>query len=110
MPSLVFRSRALAAALLGSALLVGCMSSTPPSSPGPSMTPSSELTASGSPSVEPSPSEVAIAWRQLAPTGGPVPREDHTWTVDDDGAVAYLFGGRDATGPGTLDDFWAFDL
>ena len=75
------------------------------------MTPSSEPTASGSPSAEPSPREVVTAWRQLAPAaGGPIPREDHTWTVDGEGEVAYLFGGRNATGPGTLDDFWAFDL
>lgn len=111
MPSLVLRTRVLSSALLGSALLVGCMPSTPASSPRPTMTPSSEPTASGSPSAEPSPSEVVTAWRQLAPAaGGPIPREDHTWTVDGEGEVAYLFGGRDATGPGTLDDFWAFDL
>ena len=39
---------------------------------------------------------------------GPAPREDHTWTVAEDGRTAYLFGGRD--GATVLDDLWAFDL
>jgi len=44
----------------------------------------------------------------LEPRGArPSAREDHTWTVSDDG-VAYLFGGRaDATVHG---DLWAYDL
>jgi hypothetical protein len=41
---------------------------------------------------------------------GPRPgaREDHTWTVAEDGVTAYLFGGRD--GGTAFDDLWAFDL
>ena len=38
----------------------------------------------------------------------PAAREDHTWTVDEAGAVAYLFGGRD--GSTVHGDLWAFDL
>jgi hypothetical protein len=36
-------------------------------------------------------------------------REDHTWTLDGDGATAYLFGGRTADNT-ALDDLWAYDL
>ena len=39
---------------------------------------------------------------------GPAPREDHTWTVAEDGRTAYLFGGRD--GATVFDDLWSFDL
>jgi hypothetical protein len=39
---------------------------------------------------------------------GPAPREDHTWTVAEDGRTAYLFGGRD--GATEFDDLWSFDL
>ena len=39
---------------------------------------------------------------------GPAAREDHTWTVAEDGRTAYLFGGRD--GATLFDDLWSFDL
>ncbi len=40
-----------------------------------------------------------------------MPREDHTWTVDANGEIAYLFGGRDdASGYGAYADLWAYDL
>jgi hypothetical protein len=39
---------------------------------------------------------------------GPAAREDHTWTVAEDGRTAYLFGGRD--GATVFDDLWSFDL
>jgi hypothetical protein len=39
---------------------------------------------------------------------GPAAREDHTWTVAEDGRTAYLFGGRD--GGTEFDDLWSFDL
>lgn len=42
------------------------------------------------------------------PSGGPAAREDHTWTVEPTGMVAYLFGGRD--GATVFDDLWRFDL
>jgi hypothetical protein len=37
-----------------------------------------------------------------------VAREDHTWTVDEAGEVAYLFGGRD--GETVFGDTWAYRL
>jgi hypothetical protein len=50
-----------------------------------------------------------LEWRPIT-TGGtsPAAREDHTWTVDGDRRIAYLFGGRTADGPS--DELWAFDL
>ena len=39
---------------------------------------------------------------------GPSAREDHTWTVNGAGDVAYLFGGRDSDGPSN--ELWAFNL
>ncbi|HJP72175.1 MAG TPA: kelch repeat-containing protein [Candidatus Limnocylindria bacterium] len=58
------------------------------------------------------PSQTAVAaepmkWTQLD-VDAPAAREDHTWTVDGDGRVAYLFGGRD--GSTAFDDLWAYDL
>ena len=47
-------------------------------------------------------------WEQLTADAGPRPREAHSWTVDGDGAVAYLFGGR--AGDTVYGDLWAFDL
>lgn len=72
---------------------------------------------SASPTVVASPSPSAFAtrapagWREL-PARGVIPagREDHTWTVDAEGRLAYLFGGRDDTGPGVYGDLWAYDL
>jgi hypothetical protein len=49
----------------------------------------------------------APRWDRLTGDGPPA-REDATWTVDADGAAAYLFGGRD--GQRTFDDLWRFDL
>lgn len=49
------------------------------------------------------------AWAQVAPGGDqPAAREDHTWTVDEGGAIAYLFGGRD--GSTVHGDIWAYGL
>jgi N-acetylneuraminic acid mutarotase len=42
------------------------------------------------------------------PASGPAAREDHTWTVDIDGRIAYLFGGRE--GGTVFGDLWAYDL
>ena len=39
---------------------------------------------------------------------GPTAREDHTWTGDATGDVAYLFGGRDGTI--LFGDLWAYEL
>jgi hypothetical protein len=48
------------------------------------------------------------AWRRLRPESRPSAREDHTWTVDPEERVAYLFGGRD--GSKVRGDLWVFDL
>lgn len=73
-----------------------------------------EPQASSSPPIEPAGATtpdlrfVAPKWRKLASDGGPVGREDHTWTVDDDGRFAYVFGGRD--GGRAFGDLWRYDL
>lgn len=48
-----------------------------------------------------------VAWSKLG-ASGPVAREDHTWTVDPESGIAYLFGGRD--GATVFADTWAYDL
>ena len=64
-------------------------------------------TASPSRSMPPTPQPEPLAWQRLG-TDGPAAREDHTWTVDGAGELAYLFGGRD--GATVFDDTWAYDL
>ena len=64
-------------------------------------TPTDTVTATPTPAPDP------LAWARLD-AGGPAAREDHTWTLDAAGEVAYLFGGRDGTT--SFDDTWAFDL
>lgn len=102
-------------AVLGVALVVaGCSpassvesSSPAPSAGSPQAPPSASLappSATGAPSDAPS----RLAWEERRSTGGPSAREDHTWTVDGAGEVAYLFGGRD--GPTVHGDLWAYDL
>jgi len=85
-----------------------------PASPSPSVastTAPSEPAASPSSTLEPTADPLAgpLAWSRLAPAGETPPaREDHTWTVDEAGTMAYLFGGRDG---GTVHgDLWAYDL
>ena len=91
----------------------GSVSTAPAASPTPT-TPAATTTPepSASPATSPSPQPTAIppaAWTQLAPSGDlPAAREDHTWTVDADGATAYVFGGRD--GSTVFGDLVAFDL
>ena len=72
----------------------------------------------GGPSTTPGPtfpSEPRIGWSQLTPAGlSPIARQWHTWTVDPDAGVAYLYGGtlnagEEATGS-ALGDLWAYDL
>ncbi|MEO5985504.1 MAG: kelch repeat-containing protein [Candidatus Limnocylindria bacterium] len=64
--------------------------------------PPSEPSATSSPTDAPA----ALAWEALQ-VDGPAAREDHTWTLADDG-VAYLFGGRD--GETVFADTWAFNV
>ena len=68
----------------------------------------SPVTPTESPTIAPTPAD-ANRWDSRPDVArGPGAREDHTWTVDGDGQVAYLFGGRSAGGPQA--DLWAFDL
>ena len=82
-------------------------------SPEPSAAPSSAVAATPKPTASatraPSatPEPEPLAWAPLD-AAGPAPREDHTWTVDPDAGVAYLFGGRD--GATVFGDTWAYDL
>jgi hypothetical protein len=80
-------------------------------SPGPSATPEPTTPGASIDPTLPGPTETrepeALAWVRLE-TDGPAAREDHTWTLDAAGDVAYLFGGRD--GGTAFDDTWAFDL
>ncbi len=117
-------SAGLAVALVSS-LLAGCSDQGPvtarPASTGGSGNPAS----SGSHGPAPSGSALAPStgatpgpgptlpgsgtWAKLELDGpAPTAREDHTWTVDEDGRRAYLFGGRD--GGSELDDVWSLDL
>jgi len=75
----------------------------PPSPTGGSVTPAASPEADPTPSATPEP----LAWAELA-SDGPAAREDHTWTVDEEGRIAYLFGGRD--GATVFGDLWAYDL
>jgi len=103
------RSRLLSTlTVLVVAALMACVAS-------PSPIDSVEATASPTFVASASPSAFAsrapAGWRELPASGAtPAPREDHTWTVDGDGRLAYLFGGRDDAGYGAYGDFWAYDL
>ena len=76
-----------------------------PSRPVPTPVPSNPAaTALVAPSIPP-----GATWARIEIGGErPAAREDHTWTVDEAGRTAYLFGGRD--GATDFDDLWAFDL
>lgn len=98
--------------------VVGCMGPIPGGSSAPARSPvppgetarASGAIAATTPPVEPDETlPSAATWRRL-PVDGPTPRarEDHTWTLADDGRTAFLFGGRD--GGATFDDLWTFDL
>lgn len=114
------RARKAFAALVSASLLAACQ-------PGASQDPTFGVPVPGSPAasapaatadtastVEPDGSPVpsvpsSATWARLEVDGnGPAPREDHTWTVAEDGRTAYLFGGRD--GATAFDDLWSFDL
>jgi hypothetical protein len=106
------RRSPLVAVLAVGVTITGCMAAASPS-PSPSIAPSA------APSVEPSapseapsvePSRPPAGWRQLTVAGGPSARSDHTWTVDPEGEIAYLFGGRPDQGSAALADLWAYDL
>ena len=92
---------------LGIVLLLAACSTplaSPSARPVPSATPSAAATPSASAAAAP-----VSGWSRLRPEGGPSPRSDHTLTVDDAGATAYLFGGQAADGS-PLGDLWTLDL
>jgi len=96
------------------AVLAACESGTATLSPSPSgstaLGPSAPASVSESSSGAPTSSPAATGWLALGTAAGPAAREDHTWTVDGDGAVAYLFGGRGPGAPRGFADLWAYDL
>lgn len=98
----------VALALAAVAALASCTlspSAIESQSPSPSPTPQATATPA------PTPTQAAVGWREIQASGtAPAPREDHTWTVDGEGRYAYLFGGRDTSGPGSYADLWAYDL
>ncbi len=110
------------AGLLLAVTTAGCLQggpqSAPPGTPGPSPIVSARPPGSagptpgesGGPSVAPTGSPPTSGTWARVEVDGPAPgaREDHTWTVAEDGRTAYLFGGRD--GGTDFDDLWAFDL
>ena len=123
--------RALAACMIG-VLVAACSSAgTPTTAPGTSTAPATQApttTSSAAPETTPTPETTGLpaatptatsglptespnssGWRERTDVAaGPSAREDHTWTVDGDGARAYLFGGRGADG--ASDELWSFDL
>ena len=89
--------------------------SAPPPSPSPAPTAGGPAGTDAPPSpaaATPAPTTAVPAsgtWARLEVDGpAPDPREDHTWTVDGEGRIAWLFGGRD--GDTSFADLWAFDL
>jgi hypothetical protein len=93
-------------------LLAACAAS--PSAPGTANGSPAPTVAVSDPGMQRTPGASATppgrGWRVVALHGaGPRAREDHTWTLAPDGAVAYLFGGRTGSGA-ALDDLWAFDM
>jgi N-acetylneuraminic acid mutarotase len=123
-----FATLALIAVLavgLGLALSGGWRSAPPPATARPTASiatagasASPGVTSSPTPTTpagSPSPAGLKVTWRRITPSGVlPASRQGHTWTVDPDMGVAYLFGGlatTDGNSPGsTLGDLWAYDL
>jgi hypothetical protein len=101
--------------LLLGALLTACGSTTDSAAPSSSTVPSPAASRTAAPATEapsetPAPTPVVPGWHLVArQVDGVTPREDHTWTLDSDGRVAYMFGGRTADNT-ALDDLWAYDL
>lgn len=93
------------------AAAAGSLTPTPKPTPAPSASPSHTAAA-----VTNVPSSLVVAsplidvptWSAIEVSAGPSARSDHTWTVDDSGDVAYLFGGLDSSGPSN--ELWQLDL
>jgi galactose oxidase-like protein/Kelch motif protein len=104
-------------AVLVAGCLVDDLGTAAPNAPTPSVPTTSgepgETAGLATPAPTPGPTAVTLprsgTWTQLTVAGdAPEAREDHTWTVAEDGRTAYLFGGRD--GATIFDDLWSFDL
>lgn len=81
----------------------GQQPTTPPSAP------PGTSAASATPAAPVASLPVGAAWARHEVRGAAPPtREDHTWTVDTEAGLAYLFGGQ-ADGQ-AFDDLWAYDL
>lgn len=107
-PSMSKRAMAAGFALM----LTACAAPAQPSAsatmtPDASQAAAATTTAAPPHSVRPSPATELLTWTVLDVVGPPG-REDHTWTLDADGRLAYLFGGRD--GATVFGDLWTFDL
>ena len=85
----------------------GATQSSPPFAESAAPTATTSAPAPSTSETEPAPTPEPLAWEALD-VDGPAAREDHTWTVDDAGEVAYLFGGRD--GATVFGDTWAYRL
>jgi len=106
------RRLALGALLVATGCSATPVATDPSASVSESVPPSATDTGAPSPAETPQPTPgstdgAALAWSRLD-ASGPAAREDHTWTADTSGGVAYLFGGRD--GATAFGDLWAFDL
>jgi galactose oxidase-like protein len=112
-------SMARVVATLGALLVIAsCVGASSPSVPSATPdasagNPSSQPGPSGSLSTGPGASSSAqpetARWVRLPTIGtSPPAREDHTWTVDQAGRYAYLFGGRD--GSRVFGDLWRYGL
>lgn len=106
--------RCPAVALVAVIVALGACASPPAATVQPPASSTASPSASGDPGAPPSTEAppatsgaAPLAWSQLD-AAGPAAREDHTWTLDPEAGIAYLFGGRD--GATLHGDTWAFDL
>ena len=102
-------SAAVVVAILigGCSVAPGATQSSPPVAESAPSTATASVPAPSASETAPAPTPEPLAWEALD-VDGPAAREDHTWTVDDAGEVAYLFGGRD--GATVFGDTWAYRL
>ena len=108
MPRSRLTSSAVVAILIsGCSAGPGVTQSSPTVAGSPTSTATASAAAPSASETEPAPAPQPLAWEALG-VDGPAAREDHTWTVDGAGEVAYLFGGRD--GATIFGDTWAYHL
>jgi hypothetical protein len=97
------RREFLRVAALGTFAVAAACSDEPDPRPGATSSPSGSGSGSPSPSAT---GPFALGWK-LLPAKGPGPRREHSFTANDGGTIAFLFGGRAGGKP--LTDLWAFD-